>query len=120
MDAEFRIVPLAYWSAVPADGKPEGSVVEMKLTPEQKALIEQSQQHGGKDVGEAAAKQKSKDKARTRKAKAASGKENAGEEDEAMDDEGKDGGDDDEEDEDTDFEAGDKVTEEMMLPPHLR
>lgn len=94
--AEFRIVPLAYWSAAPSDGKPEGSLTELDLTSTQKALIEQT----GADP-QVTGKIRSKSGASTKSSRAA------------------DDSDDDDNDDDIDIDDGDKVTDGMMLPANL-
>lgn len=91
--AEFRVVPLAYWSALPRDGKPEGAYTEMQLTADQKALIEQS----GADlkvVGQI--RNKSNGASKVASAQPES------------------------DDEDVEIDDGDKVSDGMMLPAHLR
>ncbi len=119
MQAEFRIIPLAYWSAVEAEKGGKKAVTEMKLSAEERKLIEQSQAPGSGTVGQVT-KPKSKDKTRAKKAPKAAGADAEDEEDEEMGEEDEDEDDDDEEEEDTDFAAGDKVTDDMMLPAHLQ
>lgn len=106
--ASFRIVPLAYYDAS------KENVTELTLTPEQQALVQQA---NGKDNEVVPGERRSGDRPkkanseRTKKSKAASG------EDEAMD---SDDDEDDDDDSDEGMDDGDKVTESMMLPAHLR
>lgn len=93
--AEFRIVPLAYWSASPINGKPEGSLTEIQLSDEQKALIDQSGANS-KAVGQI----RNKNAPGSKAAQAAD--------------------DDDDDDEDIEIEDGDQVGDDMMLPANLR
>lgn len=106
--ASFRIVPLAYY-----DGAKE-SVTELTLTPEQQLLVQQA---NGKDDEAVPGERKS---ARVKKPNAArkEGQTAAKADAVAMDE-------DEDEDEEDDGESldetgGDKVTDSMMLPAHLR
>lgn len=95
--AQFRIVPLAYWSgaASESEGRAEGAVVELPLTEEQRALVGAAS-NGGKKKGQNGGRV-------TRAKKAAA-------EDEEMDED---------EDDDDEEEEMDKVSGGMMLPPGL-
>ncbi|KDN45443.1 hypothetical protein K437DRAFT_235803 [Tilletiaria anomala UBC 951] len=109
MQAEFRIIPLAYWSSIATEGKAEGTVHELELTPEQKELIEQAQNDSSAELAGVGGKKTKKGSARNGRSpkKAAEDAEMDAEEDE-------------EDDDDVSLDDGDKVEESMMLPAELR
>ncbi|PWN48527.1 hypothetical protein IE53DRAFT_347333 [Violaceomyces palustris] len=102
--ADFRIVPLAYWSAASAE-QGEEAVVNMDLTEEEKELV-------GQKVGEVRIGKKGSGKGttpRSTKSKRAS----EGSDDEMEEEE-------EEDSDDEDIEDEDKVTDTMMLPPGIK
>lgn len=113
--ASFRIVPLAYYDAS------KEAVEELSLTPEQEALVQQA---AGKEEAGLPGSKKTRNKVASSRSEKKSG---AAKTDEEAQEDGADAMDedeDDDDDDDDDFEedetGGDKVTDDMMLPAHLR
>ncbi|PWN29139.1 hypothetical protein BDZ90DRAFT_238222 [Jaminaea rosea] len=110
--ASFRIIPLCYYSAA------EEAVKDCELSEEEKDLVKMASGKDGEQLpgGRVKSGKKSQRQAAVGAKKAKAGHE---EDEEFMDeDEGDDNEDDD--DEDIDETGGDRVTESMMLPAHLR